>query len=130
MALPIDVGRRSSSSGGRYVERKASVSPYIRKILVVGRAWRKTFRTAWGIAPPVLVIYRRLVSGCFCRVELGWASKLQSVGTPARPVIRSFKSIWTTSRAKTKLINTIVLPAMTLAWLSITPLGLPVDPEV
>ena len=30
MALPIESGRRSTSSGGRNVERNASVSPYIR----------------------------------------------------------------------------------------------------
>ena len=30
MALPMDSGRRSTSSGGKYVARKASVRPYIR----------------------------------------------------------------------------------------------------
>src|SRR6185312_4304061 len=36
IALPIESGRRSTSSGGRYVERKASVRPYMRKGSVLG----------------------------------------------------------------------------------------------
>ena len=56
IALPIEVGRRSTSSGGRYVERNASVSPYIRNTLVVGSAFRRMASTACGMAPPVLVM--------------------------------------------------------------------------
>ena len=29
-----------------------------------------------------------------------------------------------------RYVDTILLPAITLSWLSITPLGLPVEPEV
>src|SRR5215204_5979099 len=44
------------SSGARYVERNASVSPYIRNILVPAGSSRalSSSRLAWGMRPPVL----------------------------------------------------------------------------
>ena len=51
----MDVGRRLSSSGGKYVERKASVSPYMSTTSVPGRHSCKRRTVSVGTAPPVLV---------------------------------------------------------------------------
>src|ERR671912_407736 len=56
MALPMQVEPRSISSGGKYVERNASVRPYIRYIFVpMGSSSRlSSSRFVCGIRPPVL----------------------------------------------------------------------------
>jgi hypothetical protein len=80
----------------------------MRKILVVGSAWRSSLSTACGMAPPVLVMYRR------CGNRRFWippfASNDQTVGTPANAVIRSASSTSMISLAKTNLISTVVPP--------------------
>jgi hypothetical protein len=56
MQLPCSGEERWISSGARYVERNASVSPYMRKILVPAGSSRflNSSRLAWGMRPPVL----------------------------------------------------------------------------
>ena len=62
------------------------------------------------MAPPVFVMYRRCGSSVLRKVELGCASSVHNVGTPARPVARSRASIETISRAKTNFIRISVPP--------------------
>src|SRR5215210_3152555 len=97
MQLPCSGEERQTSSGARYVERNASVRPYIRKIFVPEglRRFLSSSRLAWGILPPVLARYRRCVRGFSLRDFDPLIRSAHNGGTPVAPVIsclrRAFK---------------------------------------
>src|SRR2546430_13516816 len=81
MARPIESGRRSTSSGGRYVQRNASVSPYIKYSCAPGCARRSARTASTGRRSEEHTSELQSQSNLVCRLLLEKKKQISLLGT-------------------------------------------------